>query len=73
MINPTELSKQCEYDMDAAVGGAYVMDDGRTFWVDHATVREIMRRLRPIIGAECERKYLEGTRNPNTASASGGA
>jgi hypothetical protein len=73
MTNNPSISKQCEYDLDAAIGGAYVMEDGRTFWVDHATVREITSRIRPIIGAECERHYLNGTRNPNTVSKAGGA
>lgn len=73
MTTPNQLSKQCDMDMQSVIGGAYVMEDGRTFWVDHATVREIMRRLRPIVSAEAERQYLNGTRNPNTVNVGGGA
>lgn len=56
----TALSAQASVDMQAAIGGAYVMDDGRSFWVDAATVREIMRRITPVVLAECERHRLSG-------------
>jgi hypothetical protein len=62
------VTKQCEMDLNAALGGVYVMEDGRTFWVDHATVREMLRRILPVVGAEAERHYLNGTRNPNRIS-----
>lgn len=73
MSGTSNISKQCDMDLQAAIGGVYVLQDGRTFWVDHVVVSEIMNRVRPIIGAECERKYLAGTRNPNTADVGGGA
>lgn len=59
-VSNTELSKQASLDMQAAIGGSYVMDDGRSFWVDTATVREIMKRVTPIVLAECERHRLRG-------------
>lgn len=73
MNTPVQISKQCDMDLQAAIGGVYDLTDGRTFWVDHVVVREIMNRVRPILGAEAERHYLSGTRDPNTADVGGGA
>lgn len=56
----TELTKQASMDLQAAIGGSYIMIDGRSFWIDHATVREIMNRITPFILAECERHRLRG-------------
>ena len=56
----TELSKQAMIDMECAIGGAYEMTDGRSFWIDAATVREIMKRITPVVLAECERHRLRG-------------
>ena len=56
----TDLTKQALIDLQTAIGGSYVMSDGRSFWIDHATVREIMNRITPIILAECEHHRLRG-------------
>lgn len=52
------ITKQALHDIDAAIGGKYELGDGRQFWIDGATVREIMRRITPFIGAEIERHRL---------------
>jgi hypothetical protein len=66
------ISKQCEYDLDQAIGGSYELLDGRKFWMDKVVVWEVLRRIRPIVQAELERKYLDGKRHPNTKSGIGG-
>lgn len=48
-MKTTELSKQAHVDLQVAIGGSYIMDDGRSFWIDAATVREIMKRITPVI------------------------
>jgi GGDEF domain-containing protein len=52
------VSKQALHDIDGLIGGKYELGDGRAFWIDGATVREIMRRITPVIGAEIERHRL---------------
>lgn len=59
---PNGITKQAEYDIDRAIGGTYELPDGRSFWLDHVAVKEIMRRAVPVIAAECERHRLIGGR-----------
>ena len=37
--------------LDTAIGGEYHLPDSRSFWVDAATVREILRRITPVLEA----------------------
>ena len=68
------ITKQALHDIDSAIGGKYELADGRKFWIDGATVREIMRRITPFIGAEIERHRLMAEHNqPRGLSASEGA
>lgn len=44
--------------LEAAIGGSYVMPDGRNFWIDAPVAREITRRVMltlPQIDAEVAR------------------
>ncbi len=61
-MKTTELSKQAHVDLQVAIGGSYIMTDGRSFWIDAAIVREIMKRTTPVILAECERHRHAGER-----------
>lgn len=36
-------------EIEARIGGAYHLPDGRKFWIDTATVREIINRIAPAI------------------------
>ncbi|WP_430256488.1 hypothetical protein [Neorhizobium sp. DAR64872/K0K18] len=48
------VSKQTSMDLQQAIGGTFQLPDGRSFWVDAVTVREIMSRIVPVIGAALE-------------------
>lgn len=50
------VTKQCGCDLEMAIGGAYELPDGRKFWIDVASVREILNRIIPVVGAEVERQ-----------------
>lgn len=43
----TDLAKQ----IDQALGGAYELSDGRSFWIDHLAAKEIVRRVLPVMTA----------------------
>lgn len=68
---PNGITKQAEYDIDRAIGGTYELPDGRSFWLDHVTVKEIMRRAVPFIAAECERHRLIGGRTAKPVKQGG--
>lgn len=68
---PNGITKQAEYDINQAIGGSYELPDGRSFWLDHVVVKEIMRRAIPYIAAECERHRLIGGREAQPAKQGG--